>query len=101
MAPFRKVLARARAKLTSFNLEVDTQSTDGLVAIYNGGTLNNISRTDLTSFIVKVANLKSSDEIQLFMPKKSYAIVKFFNVECADRLTQLTQQSEHTILGEI
>jgi len=94
MAPFRKVLSRARARLAGFGLEPRDTPTH-FIAIFNGGVLNNISQNILQTFISKISK---SSNFQLFMPKKSYAIAKFESIENATNFVEFTQKSENTIL---
>ena len=74
MPPKSKILAKARARLASFGVEIVTEPTGQLV-IYNGGRLNNISSCQIEQFIraaVKLPNLP----VKIFLPKKSYSIVE-------------------------
>lgn len=74
MPPKSKILAKARARLASFGVEIVNQPTGRLV-IYNGGRLNNISSSQIEQFIRSVVQLPYLP-IKIFLPKKSYSIVE-------------------------
>ena len=95
MAPFRKVLARAQARLKSFGLEISDSASEGnFVALYNGGALNNISKSAIENFVDQSVGAK----IQIFLPKKSYAILEFGDRKLMENFVSHTQSEERKIL---
>ena len=94
MAPFRKFLMRARARLVSFGLVV-SEEISCHVAIFNGGALNNISKTTLLTLINSTCGAKC----EIFMPKKSYALVTFECQKTALDFVLKLQSSAHKVLG--
>ena len=74
MPPKSKIIAKARARLTSFGVEIVKEPT-GQVVIFNGGRLNNISKSKIESFIRKATEMANL-QMKVFMPKKSYSIVE-------------------------
>ena len=66
MAPFRKILARAQARLKSFGLEIsDSVSEGNFVVLYNAGALNNISKSAIENFVAQSLGSKA----KIFLPK--------------------------------
>jgi hypothetical protein len=74
MPPKSKIVAKARARLASFGVEIVTEPTGQLV-IYNGGRLNNISSCQIEQFIREAVELPNLP-VKIFLPKKSYSIVE-------------------------
>ena len=98
MAPLRKLLAKAQARLRFWGFEICEKSEIGFVAVFNGGVLNNISQRSLSEFVTK--NSKT-DSFEVYMPKKSYSILKFNDFESANLFVNFTQSDEYKINGEV
>ncbi|CAG5102193.1 Oidioi.mRNA.OKI2018_I69.chr1.g186.t1.cds [Oikopleura dioica] len=88
MPPKSKIFAKARARLTSFGVEVVKEPT-GQVVIFNGGRLNNISKSKIESFI-RTATEMANLQMKVFMPKKSYSIVELQDKSLCEILTNLS-----------
>ena len=49
MAPFKKILHRAEAKLKAANLDLSKDATK-LIVLSNGGIMNNVEKDCITSY---------------------------------------------------
>ena len=95
MAPFRKILARAQARLKSFGLEIAESASEGnFVVLYNAGALNNISKSAIENFVAQSLGSKA----KIFLPKKSYAILQFEEKTIAENFINHTHAEERKIL---
>ena len=95
MAPFRKILARAQARLKSFGLEITESASEGnFVVLYNAGALNNISKSAIENFVAQSLGSKA----KIFLPKKSYAILQFEEKSIAENFINHTHAEERKIL---
>ena len=99
MAPFKKILHRAEARLRSADLPLSISPTK-LIVISNGGIMNNIRRSELELFIASFGICPTNQLVQLILPKrKSYAFCHLNNLNQAETLVKSTQLKEHYIKG--